>query len=265
MGRKCKSYRIGEENLNNQGCLMKIIEYNAYRDVTIEFQDIYKTKIKTQYIHFINGNIINPYFPSVYNIGIVGNKYNSHIGQTPIKEYDVWQSMLQRCFDEKYKNEKPTYKDVTCCNEWLLYENFYEWIHKQENFEKWLNGDKWAIDKDILVKGNKVYSPETCCLVPQNVNQIFLKCNAKRGSLPIGVSKNGEKFIASCSKQIYLGIYNTPEEAFFAYKTFKENYIKQIAQEEYDKGNITKQCYDAMMNYEVEIDDYEELKRKRKI
>ena len=95
--------------------------------------------------------------------------------------------MINRCFYEKIKEEHPTYKNVTCSEEWLLFENFYEWLHLQENFDKWYNEDKWCLDKDILVKGNKIYSPKTCCLVPQNVNTLFTKKNANRGKLPIGV------------------------------------------------------------------------------
>jgi hypothetical protein len=53
----------------------------------------------------------------------------------------------------------------------------------------------------------------------------------------------------------YIGTYPTPEKAFYAYKQYKEKLIKQVAQIEFDNGNITKECYEAMMNYEVEITD----------
>ena len=168
--------------------------------------------------------------------------------------------MLERCYSSKYKNTRPTYKNVTCCNEWLLYENFYEWLHNQENFDKWLNGDRWAIDKDILVKGNKVYSPNTCCLVPQNVNVLFVKSNAVRGNLPIGVIRLKNGFRAQCknpftNKVQSIGIYQTFEQSFNAYKIYKENIIQQVAENEYLKGNITKKCYEAMIIYNVNIND----------
>lgn len=133
-------------------------------------------------------------------------------------------------------------------------------MHSQPNFDKWYSGKRWAIDKDILVKGNKVYSPDVCCLVPQNVNCLFLKREAERGDYPIGVGYKNESFLASChnpftNRKEELGYYSTPEKAFYTYKDYKENLIKQVAQIEYDKGNITKECYDAMMNYKVEITD----------
>ena len=121
---------------------------------------------------------------------------------------------------------------------------------------------KHFVDKDIIKKNNKVYSPETCCLVPQNVNSLFIRGNAIRGNLPIGVIKHRSKYQAHSSvkvgkktKHVCLGTYNTPEEAFYTYKKVKEKYIKQVAKEEFSQRNITKECYNAMMNYEVEITD----------
>ena len=253
-----KNERFGEEQFNNQGCLMKIIKYNNSKDVVIEFQDEYKSIVHATYQAFISGTVKNPYYPSVCNIGIIGNKYPASINKKLLKENIAWRSMIERCFDKKIKDDYPTYNNVTCCEEWLLYENFYEWIHLQSNYEKWLNGDCWAIDKDIIAKGNKIYSPEMCSLVPKNVNGLFVKKDQCRGGLPIGVRKHGKHFRAtySCNgKNVNIGTFFTPEEAFFAYKTYKENYIKQVAQEEFDKGNITQKCYEAMMRYEVEITD----------
>lgn len=256
-------YRVGKENINYQNCLMKIVKYKNTNDITVEFQDDYKAKIKTNYNCFIDGIVKNPYHPSICNIGITGMKYKININGKHTKEYSVWTNLIHRSFDLKTKEEQPAYKDVTCCREWLLFENFYEWLHSQENFEKWHDNDRWCIDKDILIKGNKIYSPETCCLVPNNVNVLFTKCDKARGKLPIGVCKNGSGFQAWCSNRCIdtkqpnsLGTYNTPEEAFYlGYKPYKESYIKQMAKIEFDKGNITKKCYEAMMNYEVEITD----------
>lgn len=260
MSKNEKENRLGLEKLNKQGCLMRIVEYNNNKDMTVEFQDEYKTKVYTHYNVFVSGEVQNPYYPSVFGVGVTGNKSPTMFKKKINKEYRTWADMLRRCYDEKYKEKYQTYKNVTCCKEWLLYENFYEWLHSQENFDEWLNGERWAIDKDILVKNNKMYSSETCILVPPNINGLFLKCNATRGNLPIGVKRHGNSFQAKCmnpftNKTISLGCYKTPVEAFLVYKPFKENIIKQIAEIEYVKGNITKQCYDAMMNYEVEITD----------
>lgn len=250
-----KEIRVGQERLNNQGYIMRIIAYNNSDDIIVEFQDKYKALIHTTYKNWYCGKVENPYGANVFGVGITGNKYS-----TQIKEYKTWVNMISRCFSEKEKGKHPTYKDVTCCEEWLFYENFYEWLHSQENFDKWYNGEYWNVDKDILIKGNKIYSPEACCLVPHVINALFIKCNKLRGDLPIGVYKHKNKFVAKFSdpytnKSKYIGSYETSEDAFQAYKNYKENLIKQMAQEEYRKGNITKKCYDTMMNYQVEITD----------
>lgn len=255
-----KTSRLYEEKYNNQGCLMKIIDYNNAHDILIQFQDKYKAEVRTSYMNFKRGIASNPYYPQVCGVGMVGNKCPASKNHQNLKEYKCWYSMLERCFDEKVKGENFSYNNITCCEEWLLYENFYEWLHSQDNFDKWYNGKHWALDKDIIIKNNKIYSSETCCLVPQNINCLFTKRNAMRGNLPIGVSAHNKKFISTCNnpftnKTEHLGVYQTIEEAFQTYKQYKESIIKQVAQIEYSKGNIIKQCYDAMMKYEVEITD----------
>lgn len=54
---------------------------------------------------------------------------------------------------------------------------------------------------------------------------------------------------------VTIGIYTTVEEAFEAYKKYKEKLIKEIADIEYKKGTITKECKNAMYRYTVEIND----------
>lgn len=257
--------RIGLEKYNNQGYVMKIIEYNDFSNIVVEFQDNYKAKVHTGFNCFENGSTKNPYHPTIFGVGITGNKYPlSYIDKNGkkkrTKEYQTWCDMLRRCYDEKYKYY--TYKDAIVSKEWLLYENFYEWLHSQENFDKWSLLERSAIDKDIICKGNKVYSSKKCCLVPTNINNLFTKSDIARGELPIGVALSGKDcngYIAYYSngnkERIYLGYYYSADEAFQVYKQYKEKAIKRIAQEEYNEGNITKQCYDAMMKYEVEITD----------
>jgi hypothetical protein len=187
-----------------------------------------------------------------------------------VKEYETWRGMLKRCFDDGYLTKEPTYQGCNISEEWTYYKNFYNWIISQKNYKQWKDGcNGWAIDKDILLKGNKTYSSETCLLVPQNVNSLFTTRKLHRGKYPIGVtySKKNNKFLAYCSDPFekrcsskrhvfrYLGSFITQEKAFYAYKTFKEDVIKKVATLEFESGNITEKCYIAMLNYEIEIDD----------
>ena len=160
------------------------------------------------------------------------------------------------------KKKNPTYKDVTCCKRWLCFANFLEDFEILKNEYNWNVDEKLQLDKDILHKGDKIYSLENCVLVPSWINLLFTKRDTKRGVYPIGVRyhKQRKKYEARCSingKKIGLGYYSTIKEAFNAYKQAKEQEIKRVADECVSKGYITKdgRLYNAMINYQVEIDD----------
>lgn len=256
----CKEKYVGMTNVNMQGCLMQCIEYINSSNAKIRFLDEYQYEVVTCINNFKTGRIKNPFAPHVHGIGSVGVKYEITKNKRHIKEYTAWCGILFRT-TESFKRKYPTYTDCTICNEWLHFPNFYDWLHSQENFDKWLEGEKWCVDKDIIQKGNKIYTPEYCCLVPNNVNTLFVKKDANRGDLPLGVTRNHKRYMAACSNPLigntrfYLGTYDTPYEAYIAYKKYKEKLIKEIAEIEFQKGNITKECYDGMFRYVVEITD----------
>lgn len=247
--------RLGETRLNTLGSKMWIVNYTSATDTTVQFKDGYITT-GVQYTQFCNGRVKNPNDASVFGHGCVGvGAHVSTIDGKMTPQYRTWTHMLERSYSAKYHLRKPTYIGITVCDEWLNFQVFAAWY--DTNFYA-VEDQEMAIDKDILSKGNKVYSPETCVFVPQSVNSLFTKRDAKRGKTPLGVSwyKSG-KYQASCStgkgKLQYLGLFTTPEEAFLSYKAFKENLIKQIA-ESY-KTQIPDNLYRALINYTVEIDD----------
>ena len=157
--------------------------------------------------------------------------------------------MLERCYSEKYQEKYPTYKNCTLDEKWYNFQIFAKWFENN-----YILGHQ--LDKDILIKGNKIYSPETCCFVPQEINKLFTKSEKARGSLPIGVRKCNKRYKAIVKlngKQRHLGTFDTPEEAFNAYKIAKELHIKEVADRW--KGQISDRTYYAMYNYQVEITD----------
>ncbi len=245
--------RLGETSFNNFGTQMKIVEYKSSAKITIEFQDEYKTRIITRYDCFKDGRVSNPYDKTIYNIGYIGEgKYNRT--KTPII-YQYWQKMIQRCYDAYYINKEMTYKDCFVCEEWHCLQNFGKWY--EENYYE-CNNEKMQLDKDILCKGNKIYSPETCIFVPKRINTLFCKSDKIRGKYPIGCTVKDNKIHVRCNMcnhRKYLGYFplNRPFQAFYTYKIFKENYIKQVA-DEY-KDFIPKKLYEALYKWEVEIND----------
>ena len=232
----------------------KVLKYNDAKNVEIQFV---KTgyEMVAQLGHIKNGLVKDPCLPSVYWVGILGTKYPSKINGVRTKEYGLWVRMLTRCYSDGFRKKQPTYIGCEVSDNFKSYEYFYEWCHKQTGF-----GNKWfQLDKDLLIKGNKVYSEYTCVFLPQEINNILTKSTASRGEHLIGVSwnKRNKAFVAMVSrskgKPERLGYFNTEIEAFNAYKQAKETFIKEQANKW--KGKIDERAYLALINYEVHIDD----------
>ena len=254
--------RTGEKNINNFGSEMVIVEYRNAKDVDVYFPEYNWIAKNIQYSNFKKGLIKCPYEKSVYGVGYLGEgKYKVWKNGKRTRVYSTWYSMMQRCYDEKIHEKEPTYIDCEVCNEWLCFQNFAKWYY--DNYYE-IKGQKMCLDKDILYKGNEIYSPDTCVFVPNNINMLFVKCNNKRGEYPIGIcyNKQHEKFVVKCSvydfkenknKRIFLGYHDTPEKAFQIYKQFKEKYIKEVA--DHYKEQIPEKLYNVLYNYQVEITD----------
>lgn len=249
------SARLGEINGNRFGTKMEIVEYRDSHNIIVEFKDKTKYKVKTSYRHFKNGGVRNVYDLSVFGIGFLGEGgFLTKIGDDHTPEYIRWKGMLERCYDYKYHKKEPTYIGCTVCKEWHNFQNFAKW--HRENFYQF-PGEIMQIDKDILLKNNKVYSPDTCIFVPQTINNLFTKRNRFRGDCLIGVHSKGDAFISQCNdgsgKKVMLGEYKSQEEAFKVYKDFKEKIIKYVASKYEDL--IPENLYNALIKYKVEEND----------
>lgn len=235
--------RTGEEHTTKEGYTVKIIKYTNQGDCDIQFIGTEIIIKNRQYGDVKRGEVLNPYRLSVCGVGYLGQgKFNASS-----KEYNRWANMLLRCYDEKAQEKHPTYKDVSVCEEWHCFQNFAKWY--EENWESHMQG--WHLDKDILVKGNRIYSPKTCCFVPQEINVIFTKQFKKR-KLKEGVYKNYNRFFIKFRGN-YIKTFSTSYEACLALSILKKDYIKEVADKW--RGKITEQVYNALINYKVEIDD----------
>lgn len=189
---------------------------------------------------------------TVYGVGFNDVAFQPSIDGKAIWQYHLWQSMMRRCFSEKEKQRNPTYKGVTCCDEWLSFANFFSWVNREVGYKGKPVGS--ALDKDIIVKGNKIYSPDVCSFVPTAVNLLLTDSGAGRGEFPVGVTfdKGRGKFLACLKcfgRQKHLGYYTTIESASFAYKVAKEAQIKIVATQY--KDVLSPAVYESLMNWEI--------------
>ena len=234
-----KEQRIGEIKYNNDGELMKIIEYIDRDHITVEFLQYPYIK-KSTYSQFKRGCIKNPYFPKFYGVGYIGETEVNECKNVHFKSYGIWKNILKRCYDIKNYVQHPCYSECTVCDEWLCYKNFKEWYDKHEYYLP--NNELLHIDKDILFKNNIIYSPYTCILVPMSINEMF-KMNTNCG---IHKQKNGKYYVQS--NHCYLGIFDTLEQANIINNKFKTQYL-------HDKLNKYKsympiQIFSLLQEYE---------------
>lgn len=238
--------KIGEVNTNTYGTEMKIIEYRKHNDIDVEFQDEYHYVKNTTYSNFIRGCVKNPYDKALYGVGYMGvGKYTSTVNNIMTREYKIWAALFQRCYlDEKMF--PAYYMKCIVCDEW----------HNFQNFAKWFDDNKYDVDgrlhldKDILFPESHVYSPETCLLVPQRINMLFMNKPNNRG-LPNGIRKTSSGKYSAKYGGTELGIYNTLDEAYSVYACEKEKAIKGVADEYINI--IPKKVYDALYAYRVDI------------
>lgn len=171
-----------------------------------------------------------------------------------INAYYLWSGMFKRCYSSNKLKLSPSYRGCEVAGDFLYFSKFLSWCEQQKGFGQ--NG--FQLDKDILLKDNKLYSAETCCFVPKDLNVILTHRRKDKGLHPVGVhyNKRLNKYVAQISKfkeVIHLGCFSTSEEAFLAYKQAKEEYIKEVA--ELYKDQIESRVYDALIRYEVDIND----------
>lgn len=156
------------------------------------------------------------------------------------KLYSDWFRMLQRCYGKIHSN---AYENCEVCEEWLRLSNFKKWyeVHYVEG---------WSLDKDILgEENNKVYSPQTCCYVPTEINVMFTK---KSLHSDISYYKKYKHYLAKVNNgkdDCFIQFFNTKEEAYDAYKREKEKRIRMLAGKW--KGKIEDRVYETMMRYEL--------------
>jgi hypothetical protein len=198
---------------NKIGLEFVVVEYFNAHQVKVRFSETgcVKTTAKKE---IIKGEIKDDLHPSVKGVGFIGQGvYNSKH-----RAYRPWLSMLNRCYNEKEVIRKPTYKDKYVCDTWHNFQNFAPWF--EVNYV-----EGWELDKDVLVKDNKIYSPETCTFLPTELNSVLIKFGGV-----IWVDRIG-KYTVQCrrgAKTRYLGCFDSENDAFECYYIHKHNHIVDL-------------------------------------
>ena len=237
---------------NNYGDV-EVTEYIDSHNITVKFLNTGAIK-NTTASALTTGILKDSEVHDTHKYGVMDMPNELQKGKPKPREYSIWNGIRQRCYNENNRDNLMSYKGIKMSDNFKLYSYFKEWCHKQIGF----NEDGWHLDKDILVKGNKVYSEDTCCFVPPEINCTITNNKSVRGRFPQGVTYNRTKTryrakIRRGAKLESLGTYDTPEEAFYAYKPIKEACIKSLAEKWEDK--IDPRVYESLMGWEINITD----------
>lgn len=191
----------------------------------------------------------------VQGVGVyIKGKYRSTRQAKKTREYTVWEKMLERCYSKSFQEKRPTYLGCTVSENFKDFQFFADWCNKQIGF----GNNDWQLDKDIIIRGNKLYGEENCVFVPMEINCLLLSSKVNRGNCPIGVhfDKQAGKYRPSVSigkKTIHLGSYDCIVSAFMAYKMAKEEHIRAVACKY--RFSIDDRVYNTLLKWEVNIDD----------
>jgi len=248
---------VGDIFKTNEGYEVKLIKYDDASNIVVKFLDKYGVEVKTNAQAARNGSVANPYHKSVYGVACYGEPSDSWNTCKPI--YMTWAGMVERVYVPSAWVKHPNYKECKIIESWHNFANYYEWAKYQVGSRT----PRWQLDKDIICKGNKLYSPEFCSYVPSQLNALFTKREAERGEYPIGVmrykTRQGRWSLHAmvCDPDLGKRITGcgggTTEECFAWYKEQKETIIKRQA-EKY-KDRIDVRVYEALYKYQVEITD----------
>ena len=165
------------------------------------------------------------------------------------KSYQAWRDMMRRCYDTDFHEIQPTYLGCSVDTRWHDFQSFAEWFYSHP-----YSDSGYQLDKDILVHGNKVYSPDSCVFIPKQLNVLLNNSRSSRGGLPQGVcwDKQSAKYKAQLSingRHKNLGLFSNPQDAHTSYKKAKEAYVRDKAIEW--RGRIDRSVYHSLMNWQL--------------
>lgn len=244
---------LGKSFSNKYGDVVSVIAVKSAKCVTVRFANGYEKDFQKNAL--LLGNFKSPYSKTLCGVGYLGEGTYKTCGEKRkhSSHYVLWHNMISRVYNKGKKFNQVCYKDVTVCEAWHNFQSFAKWCDSQKGFNLLdENGKLFALDKD-LGGGVKVYSPETCCFIPPEINSFLTNRFSRRGNLPVGVSLQSGRYKATCnwlSKAFY---FENPVEAFNKFKVEKETRAKALAGKW--KPFISEKAYESLINYCVDIGD----------
>lgn len=253
-------YKTRDRLLNNifktkYGETFKVLEYNGYNDVLIEYQD--GTKVKTSSIHVVNNNPPNPNRKVIFGVGYHG------VGDIPISNggvktdaYVKWHGMLYRVYSGNVLTDRKAsacYNGTSVCENWYNFQNFARWFYNEK--DKYSTDETLCLDKDLFGNGEKKYSEQTCCLLPYKLN-IAIQLATK---IHFDVDRN--KWCISCGnskRRPARKRFSSEEEAWEEYFRMKDALVKDTASAYIDK--IPSNVYATLVNFNTK-ERYENFKK----
>lgn len=177
-------------------------------------------------------------------------EHKTQIDGKVTRAYQAWRDMFRRCYSLKFHKISPVYMGCKVDERFHDFQDFADWFYESP----YSNAD-YDLDKDILIPRNKIYSPETCCFIPQELNKLLTDHRSARGVCPQGVyyHKPTSKYLARMKyngKSRHLGLFDCPQEAHQAYKKTKEAYVKEKALEWQDR--IADNVFQALMRWTLD-------------
>jgi len=241
-----RKLKVGDTFQSTSGNTYTVIENLADCKFKVKFNDEFGYEVVADNTTVRKGNLKNPYHGKLFGKGYFGvGPYKSKLGPTTqgfanTKEYMAWINMLSRCYYDKYiqrNTGNKVYEDAEVCDEWLNFQNFARWFT-----EKYLDIQlkeptiKVALDKDILSEGSKLYSPETCAIIPVEINGALTGCSgvlSGKGKITCRLTKNGKYSITLTNRDgTTRGVQglNSVEDCLSVYMEHKRIVLRELAE-----------------------------------
>ncbi len=173
----------GTRRMTNNFGELEIVEYIDKKNIRVRFV-VTKYECTASANSIRRGSVKDKYMPFVCGVGFIGEgEFEPSTNRRATGKYEVWADMIKRCYYHKRQIKSPTYIGCSVCVEWHNFQVFAKWMSEQDH-------DGKQLDKDIKVKGNKVYSPETCMFVTHAENTAEAKAKHYEFVSPDGVKEH---------------------------------------------------------------------------